>query len=310
MSFQVATTAITSFQNNMELAVQQKTTKLAGYAASQPGSGELQELVNLVGSVLPNEPSSRFSDTQLNDVSHTRRWCPKPQAPFTFAEFVDTQDKLAAGIDLQGAYTMQGSAVMARSADIAFLRGFYGTAFTGKLGGTQVAFPAGNIGAVSLGAAGPTGMNIAKLRWAIRTMMAGLVDMDEEEFFCALTSVQYDNLMSELQATSFDFIGPKEKGVLESGKLPMLFNTHFILCEYGNTTSFGAAAALTLDSNSYRRVPFWAKSGMKMVEWSGVITDIGPRRDKNNAMQVYAERTLAGARTQEAKCLQLLCLEV
>lgn len=307
MSIEVTATQIVTFKNNMELALQQKTSKLWPYAMPEAGKGKNTELTNLIGAAAGNEATERHGDTKYGNTPHDRRWCPvRPE--YYYADLVDTADKLRAGIDLEGAYVQAGAATIARGKDERFLQGFYGTAFTGETGATQVPFPAGNIGAVNIGAAGPTGMNMAKLRWAKRRLMANLVDTDSEELYIALTSVQYDNLLNEVQAVSNDFVSADKK-VIESGQLPKLLGFNFIQCEYGNSASFPVAAALTLDGNGYRRVPVWAKSGMSAVTWDENNSYIDRLPGKQQSVQVWAGTTVAASRNQEGKCLQLLCLE-
>ena len=140
-------------------------------------------------------------------------------------------------------------------------------------------------------------------------MVANLVDTEAEELYIALTSKQSDNLLNEVQATSADFI--KSNGgmtVTQTGRLGMLFGFNFIECEFGNSSSFNNTA-LTLDSNSYRRVPVWAKSGMALGTWQGLNISIDRLPQKRNSIQVYAGITVAASRTQEGKCLQILCSE-
>lgn len=307
MSFLVPVTAVSTFNNNVEMALQQVDSKLAQYAIPYDASGENFEMTNLIGAVAAQEAVVRHGDTQYVNTPHDRRWMPKLPELY-YADLVDTADKLSAGIDLQGSYVKAGAATIKRAHDERFLQGFYGTAFTGKTGATQVTFPAGNIGAVDIGAAAPTGLNMAKLRWAKRRLMANLVDTDMDEFYIAITSVQYDNLMNEVQVTSKDFTSA-ERQVIESGRLPKILGFNFVECEYGNTTSFPRAASLTLDGNSYRRVPVWCKSGMGFGKWQELNATIDRIPGKQNSVQVFAGTTVAAARTQEGKCLQLLCAE-
>jgi hypothetical protein len=307
MSIQVTQTQIVTFKNNVELALQQSVSKLWQYGTPEAGSGKSVELTNLIGAVAGNEANVRHGDTQYVNTPHDRRWCPK-RPEYYYADLVDTEDRLRAGIDLQGAYVRAAAATIARGKDERFLQGFYGTAFTGETGATQVTFPAGNIGAATIGAAAATGMNMAKLRWARRRLMANLVDLDSDECYIALTSVQYDNLLNEVQAISKDFVSA-DRQVIESGMLPKLLGFNFILCEYGNAASFPSAAALTVDGSGHRRVPVWTRSGMATVTWQDMNASIDTLPTKQMSTQVYAGTTVAAARTQEGKCLQLLCAE-
>lgn len=309
MSFAVNATAIQQYNNNVDLALQQKVSKIAPYAMSQDCNGEQAEIVNLIGAAKPNVADTRHGDTKYVNTPHDRRWMAKPDEQY-FADLVDTNDRLRAGIDLQGAYVMAAAATIARARDDAFIAGFYGTALTGKTGTTQVTFPAGNIVAATVGAAVNTGMNVAKLRAARAMLVRNLVDIDMEELYVALMSQQTDNLLNEIQATSKDFISQKDYSVTESGKLSRLFGFNIIECEFGNSASFNNSA-LTFDTvNSFRKNPFWAKSGMVMGQWGGINSSIDKLPQKQLSVQVFSGITVGASRTQENKCGIINCLEV
>jgi hypothetical protein len=300
-------TPTVKFTNNLQLAVQQQSSKLAQYALQQAGSGELTEVTNLVGSALPERISTRFQSINLKNGDFTRRWAPRTE-PYVFVRGVDAIDQMDAGISLQGAYTKTGAATLARGKDMAFLEGYYGVNYTGKTGQTQVTFPAGNIVPVDFGAAAATGMNVDKLAEAQRIYRAGLVDVESEELYAALTSQQVRDLQREIEMTSRDF-NPSDQPVLRDGKLTKLLGFNFIPMEFGNASSVGAdIAALTL-SGSNRRVPTWCRSGMAMVTWEDMFARVSEREDLNFALQVYARNCQTGARTEEAKCVQILCSE-
>ena len=300
-------TPTVKFTNNMQLAVQQQQSKLAMHALQQAGSGEMTEVTNIVGSALPERISTRFQAINLKSGDFTRRWAPRTE-PYVFVRGVDTIDQMEAGISLQGAYTMTGAATLKRGKDMAFLEGYYGVNYTGKTGQTQVTFPAGNIVPVDFGAAAATGMNVDKLAEAQRIYRAGLVDVESEELFCALTSQQVRDLQREIEMTSRDF-NQWDAPVLRDGKLTKLLGFNFIPMEFGNAASVGAeVAALTL-SGSNRRVPTWCLSGMAVVTWEEMFARVSEREDLNFALQVYARNCQTATRTEEAKCVQILCAE-
>jgi len=297
----------TKFTNNMQLAAQQKQSKLAQFALQQSGEGEITEVTNLVGSALPERRRTRFQSVNLKNGNFERRWAPRTE-PYEFVRGVDSIDQMEAKISLQGAYTKTGSATMMRAKDMAFLEGYYGVNYTGKAGQTQVTFPAGNIVPVDFGAAAATGMNVDKLAEAQRIYRANLVDVEEEELFCALTSQQVRDLQREIEMTSRDF-NQWDAPVLRDGKLTKLLGFNFIPMEFGNAASVGdEIAALTL-SGSNRRVPTWCRSGMAMVTWEDMFARISEREDLGYAIQVYARNCQTGTRTEEAKNVQILCAE-
>jgi hypothetical protein len=295
------------FTNNMQLVSQQAQSKLAQHAIQQPGSGELTEVTNIVGSALPERISTRFQSINLKSGDFQRRWAPRTE-PYVFVRGVDSIDQVEAGISLQGGYTQTGAATLERAKDMAFLEGYYGVNYTGKTGQTQVTFSGANIVPVDFGGAAATGMNVDKLAEAARLYRAGLVDVESEELFCALTSHQVRDLQREIEMTSRDF-NAFDAPVLREGKLARLLGFNFIPMEFGNPASVGEdIAAITL-SGVYRRVPTWCKRGMAMVTWESLFARVSEREDLNFALQVYARNMQTGTRTEEAKCVQILCAE-
>lgn len=306
MSDFVTATHRSSWTSNMQLATQQKKSKLAPYAIQQPSSGEKQEVTNLLGSTKPNEATERRGATKFNDTPHDARWCAKPTEKY-FNDTVDNADKLASKIDLQGGYTMTASATIARARDDAFLLGFYGSNLTGKDGTTLVPFPSGQIISASYGAGGAVGMSVAKLIEARRLLQAGDVDLDEEEAFMALTPKQEADLIADAKVASSDYVTPSQRRVLETGKLPGLLGFNFLSCNLGSSKLNNSG--LTVDGSGYRRVPFWVKSGMAMCTWEELRTFISIRPDLQYLAQVFAGTTVAATRTEETKVGQVLCAE-
>ncbi len=307
MSFQVTTAHVVKFQNNVQLALQQRRSKLAQYSLQQSPSGKNFELTNLIGSVLPNEATVRHGATKYVNTPHGRRWMPKPPELY-YADLVDTADRLQAGIDLQGSYVMAGAATCARARDIRWLQGFYGNNLAGETGTDVVGFNAANIVPVNTGAAVPTGMNVAKLRAAQKILRKNQVDLEAEECFMALTAEQVDDLQSQVEVISSDF-NRTDAPVLREGRLVKLLGFSFIEMEFGDQAAVGPeVSALTLDASNYRRVPFWCRSGMAYGEWGSAQT-IDRLPQLQNSVQIYAGITCNAARTEEGKCGQVLCDE-
>lgn len=308
----ILTTPTIKFTNNMQLALQQRTSRLAPFALQQAGDGELTEVTNLVGSALPQRRSGRFEAVILQTKDFARRWAPRTE-PYYFVEGVDRVDQMEAMISLEGAGTQRGAATIQRAKDQAFLEGFYGVNYTGKLGQTQVTFAAGNIVPVAEGAAAPTGMNVEKLAAAQEILRENQVDVEMEECYMALTARQIRNLQDEVEMISSDFNhwgGEAKAPVLRNGILTKLLGFNFIPMEFGNTAVVGTeVAALSLDSNGYRRVPFWCRSGMAVVTWSDLFSRVSEREDLHYSLQIYAETVLSATRTEEGKCGQVLCDE-
>lgn len=304
----IETTYTVLYHNNLELALQQRQSKLAPFAMQVRGEGELTEIKNLLDSALPERITTRFQEITLDTGDFQRRWAPVTE-PYIFVRGVDSWDRVKSAIDVEGGYVQAGAATIARGRDMAFLEGFFGTNYTGKTGQTTVEFDPTNIVAVNEGAAVPTGLNIDKLAAAQETLRANHVDLEMEEACMALTARQIRNLQGEVEMISQDF-NPGDAPVLRNGVLTKLLGFNFVPMEFGDASSVGAeVAALTLDPSGYRKVPFWVKSGMAMVTWEDLFARVSERPELNYAKQVYARTILTGSRTDEAKCGIILCDE-
>lgn len=140
-------------------------------------------------------------------------------------------------------------------------------------------------------------MNVAKLRKGKQILMS--YDLDEdEEIFCAINSIQHDNLLNEVQIISSDFNGG-DKPVLKDGKVERFLGINFIHLE-----------RLQLNGSNQRRCPLWAKSGMHLGIWNDIKNDITQRKDLEGLpYQLYTEMTLGATRLEEKKVVEIPCAE-
>jgi hypothetical protein len=298
MSNQVPTTFVTAFENNMKLSLQQHKSLLwgNGFAIRRQGSGEKTELDDLIGAVPAQTLETRHGDIVLANTPHDRVWAVKP-SPKYYADMVDRDDQLAAKIAIESGYTMTATATIARARDDAFLSAVYGSIISGKSGTTTLAFPSANIVAVDVGATAATRMNVAKLRAARKTLAKNYNDMQEKRFII-LTAEQVDDLMNEMPIASKDF-NDNAGRVNAEGRMIGFMGFTFIEMELANPLL--ANNALTVDSNSYRKNPFWVQSGIAEVPWNELYTSIDPIPQKANARQVYAETTVTATATENGK---------
>lgn len=304
----ILVTPTIEFRDNVTMALQQTSSKLWPLLMPMAANGELTEITDLVVPVQPQTKTARFQPTGMTAGEHERRWCAIGPERY-FERTADNYDKLKSRLDIGGTYTKAAAATIARAKDMAFLEGFYGTALTGKVGGTAVPFAAGNIVAANVGAGGATGLNVEKLRAAQEILTANFVDLEADECYMVINARQQRNLQSEAQMINYDF-NKQDEPVLRSGKLTKLLGFNFVVMEFGNATSMTAeVAALTVDGSSNRRVPFWAKSGMAGVTWEDMFARVSEREDAHFAVQAYARTVVAASRTEEGKCGQVLCSE-
>jgi hypothetical protein len=283
MSFNVTTHFVQQYTTNVQLLLQQKGSKLREAVTIGSYNGKAAKAVEQVGAVTAQKRTIRHGDTPLISTPADARWV--FPTDYEWADLIDDQDKLRMLIDPTSSYATNGAYALGRAMDDEIITSFFGDSKTGENGSTTTSFPAGQQVAVGVGAAGATGLNIAKLRAAKKILLANEVDVDNEQLFAVITAEQHDDLLNEAQAVSLDY---NTRPVLVDGRITAFMGFNFIHCE-----------RLDVDGSSYRRVPVFAKSGVHLGMWNDINTMISERADKGYATQVYVKGTFGATRTEE-----------
>lgn len=171
---------------------------------------------------------------------------------------------------------------------------------TGETGGTSTTFPAAQQVAVTVGPGSATGLNIPKLRNAQKILLEGDVDADNEEIHIGIAPFQHDELLALTQIVSTDFnLAPGDRPVLEDGFVRRFLGMNFHISN-----------RLPTDTNSYRRLPVWVKSGMGRGVWQTIKGEVRKRSDlQGNPDYVEATMNTGYTRLEEAKCVEIKCSE-
>jgi hypothetical protein len=141
------------------------------------------------------ERTTRNGDTDNTDVSLERRWIVKPR-PQDVAPLIDRDDQLATEIGIKSPIAVRRPRRSAAPRTTAGSQGFYGNAYTGEEGATQVGFKAANILAVNYNEAGAKGITINKLIGMKKLMMQRFVNLENETPICIYTAEQLEDLLS------------------------------------------------------------------------------------------------------------------
>jgi hypothetical protein len=87
--------------------------------------------------------------------------------------------------------------------------------------------------------------------------------------------------------------------VLTEGRITRFLGFNFVYTE-----------RLTLDANSYRRIPVWVKGGMHLGVWKDQTTSVDKIVTKSgHPWQLYMMYTMGATRTQEKKIVEIKCSE-
>jgi len=295
----------TKFSSNMRMALNQQGAVLLPKGMRQTGSGEMHKLDNIVGNGKVKKRTTRNADVNYDETSHDGVWVAMPGQDYD-ADLVDTLDKLASVIELEGAYTKKHSGTMLRGQDGAFLGGFdgnggfYGTMLMGKRGEVAVPFANANIVPVTTGAASPTGMNISKVIEARTCLVAGFVDPNQP-FYMGVTADEVKDLFQQANVTSEDYQKAHSIRFSADGKsLLGIMGFEFVEIELNNPDL--PYYDLTRDANGYQKNPFWSKDGMCAVWWQETQTHLDILPQKHHAVQVLTDQVVTSTRTDNARC--------
>lgn len=276
------------FTANAELVLQRMGPKLLPLVTTAPYEGESAQVVKRFGEVEFNSSAGRFEDTTWSEIEHTQRWI--FPTDYDLALPIDKRDEIRMIGDLNSPYLQAMVAGWGRKIDDIIISAFFADAKTGTNGGTSTAFDSGNQIAASA-----TGLTIAKLRTARKLLKQNHVDLDREMPIIAVTAKQTDDLLGATEVQSADYNTVK---ALVNGEVDTFMGFKFVSNE-----------GLGVDGSSNRRIPVWVPSGMHYGSWMNVETDIGPRRDKKNTMQIFMRFTGAATRLDEKKVVEILCAE-
>lgn len=286
------------FATNVSLLLQQKGSKLRNAVTLGNYIGKSAQVVDQFGSIAATLVTTRFANMPRTDASADSRWV--FPSDYDVNQLIDNFDKLRLVTDPSSAYVLNATYALGRAIDDVIIAAMFGTNYTGVSGGTSTVFGTGMVVPVNTGGT-DSGMNVNKLRYAKKLLMANEVDFDNDPVYCAITSKEHDELLNEMQVISLDF---NEKPVLVGGKVQQFLGINFIHCERLATQ----AAGTDDQSGSSTQIPCWAKSGMHLGIWNDISVDVSQRKDiQSLPWQAYAAATIGATRLEENKVVKIWC---
>ena len=285
MSFEITTAMVKQYAGNVSLLSQQKGSRLRGAVRYEPIVGK-EAYFDQIGATTARKRTARHADTPLISTPHSRRRV----VPYDYdwADLMDPLDGKKVLISPEGKYAVNAGFAMGRAMDDEIISAFSGTAYTGVDGGTATSFDSNN-----QIAHGSAGLTITKLLEAKEILDAGDIDPDIPRFI-ALPASEVTTLLNTAEVKSADYNTVK---ALAQGELDTFCGFKFIQIERLAVAS------------SVRTCLAWAQDGMLLGVGADIKTDIGPRRDKNMAVQVYVNMSIGATRMEEAKCVEIACWE-
>lgn len=300
MSINSPTFYASQFATDVELLAQQKQSKLQGCVTVGTGHvGKQASPCDQVGAVDPSENTERFAPMPRTDASTDRRWV-MPRF-WDLNQLKDKNDLIRQITDDKQALARAAVAGMNRRKDLSILDGMLNTNYTGETGTTSTAFLSTQVVGVNIGGTA-SGLNVAKLRDALRIHLENDLDDEEEEFYVATSGKQHSLLLAETQITSADYNAQRDGvPVLRNGKIAQFLGYNFVHCE--RTTAFNGTDD---QGGTSTPIPTWAKSGVYLGIWADTSMRIDERVDlRAIPWQLYGSAAFGGTRLQEKKVVKI-----
>jgi hypothetical protein len=203
---------------------------------------------------------------------------------------VDTFDVPKLKANPGGTYTQNGVAAMNRAKDAVI----YSAALAASITRTAEATPYGTVALPSSQKIvdGGTGMTKAKLITAKKLFRKAEADeQNGEELYMLYDAEMLEDILSDTTLTSADFMAVQ---MLQDGKLSgKWLGFNWIPYEALKTVS------------TVKTTVAYTKSAIQFGTGMNRVVDIGPRRDKKNATQIYIQESYGAGRIQENKVVSI-----
>jgi hypothetical protein len=283
MSIEITTAMVSQYNSNIQILMQQKESRMGPAVRSETLVGK-DGFFDQIGETAAIKRTTRHADTPQVNSPHLRRKV--TGYPYDWADLIDNFDKPQLITDPTSKYVVNAVYALNRSKDAEIAPAFNATAYGGQDGTTAYAFDTTN----NLIVNGSTGMTIAKLLSAKEILDGN--EVDEEDRFIVMSTKEFSDLLNTTEVKSSDFNTVK---ALAKGELDTFLGFKFIRYQKLTVTS------------SVRACFAWQKNSMLLAINSDIITDVGPRRDKNMATQVYAGCMVGATRMDEKGVVQIDC---
>jgi len=234
---------------------------------------------------------SRYADTPVQVPDHRRRMV-SPRY-FVSNTLEDPVDALQMLIDPKSTYMQAKMFAAARQIDDLIITALGGTAYTGKTGSSSTTLVSWESG-THIVASSSVGMT--KVKCISAKALLDKDEVEETDRFFVVRASQLADLLNTTEVTSSDYNVVK---ALVEGNLNTWLGFTWIrserLASNGSTTYYTYA---------------FQKKGLQLAIQKDVEGRVDERPDKNYAWQVYMRMCMGATRLEEARVVQVACVEI
>jgi hypothetical protein len=236
------------------------------------------------------ELATRFTDTPSQSADFRNRMV-TPRY-FVSSTLEDPKDALQQAVDPKSVMMQAKHAAANRTKDDLIIAAWGGTSYTGQTGATPVTFPASNQIVYNQFSTG-NGMSKAKCLAAKRILDAN--EVEQMERYMSYTAAQLEDLLNTTEVTSSDY---NVIHALVQGEVKTW-------CGF----QWKHSERLLTDASSHRLCYAWQKYASILAIQKDIEGRMDERIDKNMAWQVYLRMCMGSTRLEEARIVQVACVE-
>jgi hypothetical protein len=287
-----------TYKENMQLAIQQKRSKLDNAMMYVPGlSGRQSQFIEIFGATAVVMDLGRKADTPDIDSPVEGIWMTPRQV--AWGKLMEKEDAIKRTQDPSSQFIQAGAAAMVRGGDKIRSAAMFGTRKIGQ-DGTTVSAWAGDTVTVGVGASATddttaTGMNVRKLIRGQRLMQARQIEIDDESLHASVNAQGMEELYRDITYVNTDY---RSKSVLEGKQVREIMGITIHVID-------GDASLADYDGTTYT-FAMWAKSGLAWGDFDPLTSDIPLRADKMNRPHPFSEWWLGASRTEDYKVVKVL----
>jgi hypothetical protein len=274
---------VQQFADDWELAAQQTDSRLQVLCKDRGRITGSSFTCNNLGATEANDVTTRLGDTVWTDQQHATRLAIMQDKDWSTP--VDSFDVPKLLANPQGEYMQNGMAALNRKKDALIYSAFIGSAQEKTSEGgsySPVVIPAGQ-----KIVAGGTGMTKSKIVTAKKLFRKNEADkFNGKQLFMLYNSEMLEDILADTTLTSADFMAVK---MLQDGDVSgMWMGFKWIPYE----------ALLITGGTTYTTVAGCVGSTDFGIGLNRIV-DVGPRRDKKMAVQIYAQESYGAVRKRE-----------
>jgi hypothetical protein len=288
MSTQITTAFVEQYKNNVIHLAQQKGSRLRNTVRFTSVTGK-NHYYDAIGAVAASVRSTRHADTPQVDTPHSRRRV--SLVDYDWADLIDQEDKVKMLISPTSEYAMAGANAMGRAMDDVIIAAASAAAAGGVAGATSIALPASQ--KIAVGASSAGALTLAKLLEAKEIIDSADVDPSEARYLVC-SAAQVTDLLNTTEVKSSDYNTVR---ALASGQIDTFLGFKFVRSQRLDLTS------------GVRKCLAYTESGLGLAVGADITTRISERDDKNYATQVFLSMVIGATRIEDAKVVEIPCLE-